>query len=158
MADGQAEFEFAIPLVEFPRLAAQLARPEGTAQGRVRFSRVLGLAVAELVVSGEAWLVCQRCLEPMRRLLAGESRLALVVDAAGADAVPEGLEAMIVEDERVSIHELVEEELLLDLPNVPLHEDPADCVGSAASVVVRVQDETRQTPFTQLGELLKRDQ
>lgn len=157
LADGQAELEFAIPLVEFPRLAAQLARPEGSARGRVRFRRELGHVVAELTVSGEAWLVCQRCLEPVHRALAGESRLALVADAAGADAVPAGLDAMIVEDERVSIRELVEEELLLDLPIVPLHENPADCVQSGAPAAVPPQSDTRQTPFAQLGELLKRD-
>lgn len=157
LADGQVAFEFEIPLEEFPRLAVQLVRSEGTARGTVRFRRELGHAVAELAVHAEVWLVCQRCLEPLRQMLSGESRLALVEDARGADAVPPGLEAMIVEDQRVSLRELVEEELLLDLPIVPLHPDPEDCAKVEAVEPDPEPDRhVTQTPFAQLGELLKR--
>jgi uncharacterized protein len=158
LVDGRVEMDFAIDLAELPRLRPQLARAEGVARGRVSFGRGVGLPMASLEVQAEAWLVCQRCLGPVRYALGGSSRLALVPDAASAEQVPEGLDAIIAADDRVIVRDLVEEELLLAMPVVPLHEDRTEC-GTAAEAAEETAPgaHATQQPFTQLGELLKRD-
>jgi uncharacterized metal-binding protein YceD (DUF177 family) len=64
---------------------------------------------------------------------------------------------------RITVGELVEEELLLALPIVPLHAQSSDCAvpvdASAASGVPPASgapEQTTQKPFAQLDRLLKR--
>jgi uncharacterized metal-binding protein YceD (DUF177 family) len=71
--------------------------------------------------------------------------------------VPEDLEPMLAPGGRISIGELVTEEMLLSLPVVPLHGDDARCV--AASPGAGAPDhaaEATHRPFARLAELLKR--
>jgi DUF177 domain-containing protein len=58
----------------------------------------------------------------------------------------------------VTIGELVEEELLLALPIVPLHAEASDCVVAEDVPAVKVDapEPTTQKPFAQLDQLLKR--
>jgi uncharacterized protein len=155
--------EFSIPLAELPRLAESLADRAGAAAGVVSFERAMGLAMADITLKAEPQLVCQRCMQPMPWPIDSRSRIALVTDLAAADRLPEGIESMIVENDRVSVRDLVEEELLLALPIVPKCEAGDACSRMKSvptSVAETVRDEAAppsvQTPFAQLGELLKR--
>jgi uncharacterized protein len=159
LADGRAEVDFSIPLKQFPRVLPLLAAPEGEAVGRVDFSREGRIAVAEVTVAADVTLTCQRCLSPLVRRLEGNGRAALVATPTEAERVPDTLETVLAPEYRISIRDLVEEELLLALPLVPRHED-SDCVGDSADTpgpgfAAEPQAET-QRPFGQLGELLKR--
>jgi uncharacterized metal-binding protein YceD (DUF177 family) len=53
---------------------------------------------------------------------------------------------------------LVEEELLLALPIVPLHAEAGDCAVAEELPVLKVEapEQTTQKPFAQLDKLLKR--
>jgi uncharacterized protein len=85
-------------------------------------------------------------------------RMALIVAEGDAARVPEHLEPVLAAGGRISVGELVEEELLLALPIVPLHAQASDCVvpEGAPAVKVEAPEQTTQKPFAQLGELLKR--
>ena len=102
-----------------------MARP----RGRVRFSRQQGQAVADLEVSAQPEVVCQRCMQPMRWPVEVKSRIALVSDYDAADRVPEGLEVFLVEADSVSVRDLVDEEIMLALPHVPRHAEGSECAG-----------------------------
>ncbi len=160
LADGQAEFDFAIALVELPRLKPQLAHVQGNAQGHISFARALGLPVADVNVTADVPLQCQRCLEPMLWHVESEGRVALIATPEQADRSPEGLETILAPENRIALRDLVEEELLLSLPIAPMH-DPGDCEAAAdpaqpGSVESEPVAPDRQRPFEQLGELLKR--
>jgi uncharacterized protein len=107
-------------------------------------------------------LTCQRCLQPIEWPVTSDSQVALVADAAEADRVADGLETYLVENDRVSVRDLVEEELLLALPLVPKCAAGSECARSVESGGRRELDRDPpidvQTPFAQLVELLKRDQ
>ena len=150
LADGRAEVEFSIPLNEFPRVLPMLAAPDGMASGRVQFSREGRIAVAEVTVAARVSLQCQRCLAPLVWPVDSTGRAALVADAAQAERVPDTLETVLAPEYRISIRDLVEEELLLALPLVPRHEND-ECAGGSAGPA----QETHR-PFGQLSELLKR--
>lgn len=160
LADGRAEVEFSIPLKEFPRVLPLLAAPDGAARGRVDFSRESRIVVAEVSVAAEVTLLCQRCLSPLKWPLAATGRAALVATPAEADRVPPTLETVLAPEYRVSIRDLVEEELLLALPLVPRHENE-ECAGAGAGTPA-VQESAPEPagethrPFGQLNELLKR--
>jgi uncharacterized protein len=135
---------------------------DGDAKGRVRFTRQAGQAVADLDVSAAPEVVCQRCMQPMRWPLTVKSRIALVSDYNAADRVSEGLEVFLVEAESVSVRDLVDEEILLALPNVARHAEGSECAGSKMQLPGQevdadaAVDRQVQKPFAQLGELLKR--
>jgi uncharacterized protein len=163
LADGEADIDFAVPLAELPRLRAQLASVAGMVRGRVHFTRESGLAVADLTVSGAATLACQRCLQAMTEPVSSSVRVALIATEADASRVAEHLEPVLALGGRITVGELVEEELLLALPIVPLHAQASDCAVpvdvAAASGVPQTSDvpeQTTQKPFAQLDKLLKR--
>lgn len=159
LADGEADIEFAVPLAELPRLRSQLASVEGMVRGRVHFTRESGFAVADLTLSGAADLVCQRCLKPMSEPVDSKVRVALITAESDISRVPEHLEPVLAAGGRVTVGELVEEELLLALPIVPLHDEEAGgCAVRDDEPAARADEpeQTTQRPFAQLSELLKR--
>ena len=158
----ETALDFTIPLAELPRVSHELTGQDGEAQGRIRFSRQLGQAVADLEVGAQPEVVCQRCMQPMRWPVKVKSRIALVSDYDAADRVPEGLEVFLVEGDSVSVRDLVDEEIMLALPNVPQHEEGSECSERRMQLPGHEiepdepADSQVQKPFAQLGELLKR--
>lgn len=158
LADAEADVEFDIALAQLPRLRARVPGCSGEARGHVRFAREAGYAVAEVNLNGTAIVTCQRCLANMTQRLHGNAtRVALVATEADAAGVPEHLEAVLAAGGHISVGEIVEEELLLALPIVPLHSRVSDCTPVPAAQVLEHgrEEHTTQRPFEQLAELLK---
>ncbi|MGH8275775.1 MAG: YceD family protein [Steroidobacteraceae bacterium] len=153
LADGGADVDFAVPLAELSGLRSRSGSVAGEVHGRAHFTRQQGVAVVELTLNGAATLECQRCLQPMGLPVDTVVRVGLVGTEADVARVPAELEPMLASGGRVSIGELVTEELLLTLPIVPLHAGRAPCV--AAPAAGERASETYK-PFARLGELLKR--
>ncbi len=158
----ETAIEFSIPLSELPRVSHELTSKDGDAKGKVRFSRQQGQAVADLEVSAQPEVVCQRCMQPMRWPVKVKSRVALVSDYDAADRVPDGFEVFLVEADSVSVRDLVDEEVMLALPNVPRHAEDSECARREVQLPGQADepdaaaDSQVQKPFAQLGELLKR--
>ena len=160
LSEAEADIDFAVSLAELPRLA-QLAKVAGEVHGRVHFRRAAGIAVAELTMNGTARMVCQRCLGPLDLGVEADTRVGLIAVEADANRVPEEFEPVLAPEGRISVGELVEEELLLTLPIVPLHADTdggATCVAADTPPLATNgrEEEKTQRPFEQLAELLKR--
>lgn len=107
------------------RLAPLLASPEGEADYELAFSRdTKGRPVIEGRVDAVLKLVCQRCLETLDLTVAG--RIALTVVTGVGEARAEGesdTEHLLLEEQTLSPRDLVEEELLLNIPAVPRHDE-----------------------------------
>jgi uncharacterized protein len=153
LADGGAEVDFAVPLAELRGVAAGVA---GRVAGRARFARIQGLPVAELTVRGAATLECQRCLQPMSVPIERLVKVALVASEADAARVPPELEPMLAPGGRISIGELLREELLLTLPIVALHTEGEPCAASSAQTPGGEQAQDTHKPFARLADLLRR--
>jgi DUF177 domain-containing protein len=156
LADGGAVVDFAIPLAELSGLRSARAGVAGSVQGRTRFARAQGLAVAELSLSGSATLECQRCMRPMELALDSVARVALVTSESEAGSVPEDLEPVLARGGRISIGELVTEELLLTLPIVPLHQGSECPSAPAPGAAQEPREGETHKPFARLAELMKR--
>ena len=158
----ETAIDFTIPIAELPRVSHDTTSQEGEAKGHVRFSRQQGQAVADLEVSAQPEVVCQRCMQPMRWPVKVKSRVALVSDYDAADRVPDGMEVFLVEGDSVSVRDLVDEEVMLALPNVPRHGEDSECARQKVQLPGQPDepddeaDLQVQKPFAQLGELLKR--
>ena len=106
-------------------------------------------------------LQCQRCLHPVAVRLAPEVRLGLVQSEDQADQLPAELEPMLVHDDQCRLQDLVEDELLLALPLVPMHSaDSPDCIqmesGARPEVEAGSAGHDRKQPFHELAALKKK--
>jgi DUF177 domain-containing protein len=157
LADSGADVDFAVPLAELSGLRSARAGVAGSVRGHVRFSREQGVPVAELSLRGTVTLECQRCMRPMELPLDAVTRIALIASESEAGRAPADFEPVLAAGGRISIGELVTEELLLTLPIVPLHEGSETCLSAPAPAAAQNQHggETHR-PFAGLAELLKR--
>jgi DUF177 domain-containing protein len=158
LSRGEAEIDFDVPLAELSRLRSRVPGIGGSVRGTARFGRQSRFAVADLSLAGKALLQCQRCMQTMELAIDSTSHLALIAAEADAAEVPEELEPVLARDGRTSAGELVEEELLLALPIVPLHEEPRDCAvpPSAPLISGEAPEHVSQRPFEGLADLLRR--
>jgi uncharacterized protein len=157
LARGEAEIEFDVPLAELPRLKARIPGIGGSVRGAVRFGRQSEFAVAEISLAGKATLQCQRCMQAMELPLESTTHVALIFAEADAAEVPEEMEPVLARSGSISTGELVEEELLLALPIVALHEELRECAVPPAAPLVAAEaaEHVTQRPFAGLAELLR---
>ena len=96
-------------------------------------------------------------MQAMELSVDSTTHVALILTEAQAADVPEELEPVLARDGRISAGELVEEELLLALPIVPLHEELSECAvpESAPLVAGEAPEHVTQRPFEGLGDLLR---
>jgi uncharacterized protein len=156
LADGGADVDFAVPLAELSGLRAARAGVTGSVAGHAHFRREGDVVVAELAIKGGATLECQRCMQPMKWALDTRVRIGLVGTVAQAARVPPDLEPVLAPGGRISIGELVTEELLLSLPIVPLHAGQEECAPATVLVTEPEPGLPTHKPFARLAELLKR--
>jgi uncharacterized protein len=86
------------------------------------------------VISGKLGSIltvrCQRCLKEFQQSIESDFVVSPVNDDAGAKALPSSYEAVYTADGKLYPIELIEDELILALPIVPLHEfDSPECVA-----------------------------
>jgi uncharacterized protein len=157
LARGEAVIDFDVPLAELPRLKSRIPGIGGSVHGSARFGQQSRFAVAELALAGTATLQCQRCMQAMELSVDSTTHVALILTEADSADVPEELEPVLARDGRISAGELVEEELLLALPIVPLHEELSECAvpPTAPLVAGEAPEHVTQRPFEGLGDLLR---
>lgn len=159
MVSARRSFAGTLPIAAMPRLCEALADREGLAQFELDFGRdSLGTAYLDVRVSAPLALVCQRTLEPFVLPLAVENRLGLIKLERDEAALPPGCEPLLVsEDGRLSPAEVIEDELLLALPLIPVNPDskpPEQLAEPEAEEPSPAADRT-DSPFAVLRELKK---
>jgi len=68
-------------------------------------------------------LQCQACMKPVIQVIDKSFKLGLVTSVEQADRLPNDCEPLILENEKILLNELVEDELLLILPDYPRHQE-----------------------------------
>ena len=112
-----------VALSELHRLGGLLASGQGRAQVTCRFHRDdQNRSLAALRVSADLQVVCQRCLDIMTVNVNSETELAAVSDDEQARQLPNRFAPLLVAGGKCNLWELVEDELILDLPIVAYHE------------------------------------
>ncbi len=179
-AEGRRTFQGTIPLQRFDRLAALLA--DGAEPGEhvggettgdqgdlgdlgirsddeVRFTARFALdeerrAVIDLAVDAQVVLLCQASLEPYRQALHRESRLGVIDDESEIKMLPDDYDPVLTDNGRLAIQSLVEDELLLALPQVPRKPGHDAVVFSTGDDIEIDTGASKPNPFATLREEL----
>jgi uncharacterized protein len=136
-----------------------LAGNEGAAQYALDFGRdEFGTAYLQVHVEAPLTLMCQRTLEPFVLPLTVDSRLGLIRSEREEAALPPGCEPLLVEDDgKLNPADVIEDELLLALPLVPVNPDsslPPEVTGEDS---IESPPERTDNPFAVLRELKHND-
>jgi uncharacterized protein len=161
-ADAAAVISGKDPLRNYQRLSAELIDPaedlavRWEAAGQRR-SGADGVPVSWLHLTAEvlAPLVCQRCLSPVDVALHVDRWFRFVADEATAAAEDEEAEEdVLVASRDFDLHELIEDELLMEIPTTPRHEVcPEPTRLSAVDPDFEAAEADRPNPFAVLGAL-----
>ncbi len=147
------------PVKGMKRLTELLLDDSGMVEASLRFKQEGRLRHVSGTVSAQVNVTCQRCMQAMPLLIETEFNLALVSDESKADQLPDGFEPLILdEDNRLNIPHMLEEELLLVMPIVAMHESD-DCSEYLYQQKTQQQTEAelkqeKDNPFSVLKKLL----
>jgi uncharacterized protein len=167
LAREQRSQEGQLDMRELPRLASALVGEEGGSIQPCRVDwRVRGFmrnqpvgaaqAMVELRVSAELPMLCQRCLRQSMQLVQDTALFRLV--ESEPEITQEELEA---EDEAlyvrgaVEMHALVEDQMLLALPLVPMHAVCPQPIVASGLDPLPLEPSARVSPFAALARLKK---
>lgn len=155
-----AEIKALEPVSGLPRVRDLLAQDSGSINVEMqfyyneeRFRCVAGH------LTGEVFMTCQRCLEPMAVAVDNQFELGIVWSEDDAQRLPSSLDPLIVGEELVDLADIVSEELILSLPFVSYHQEQ-DCKqvvgftsGDSSALATEDARSTRENPFQVLENL-----
>ena len=166
LADAGAALTGSAPLDQFPRLAGLLAESHADAAllqslGPVRWSAQFSLERAtgavdqpalHLQVDAQLPLECQRCIAPYAQALHVDREFVFAADEATAQLLDEDSDIdVLVSSRQFDLVALIEDELLMDMPIVPMHEQCPTTVAMQAGEVEEPAE--RPNPFAALAAL-----
>jgi uncharacterized protein len=123
LADEGARLEGELPGSQFRRLQEQsrLTTRAAPVQVELEFSRTShGMRIMHGVIRTTVEVTCQRCLQAFALAVTAEPYFVLLMPDEEPPQGPEEAETLVVEGP-VSLRELVEDELLLAMPMIPMH-------------------------------------
>ncbi|WP_447556577.1 YceD family protein [Vreelandella sp. EE22] len=162
LATRRERLEGHVALDKLPRLAEEAGEQTGECYASLEFGidaqgrrEIRGHLRATLA------LACRRCLVPLSRDVSSDFLLGMVSDETLASELPASHEPVLVENEQLDLLTVIEDELILSLPQVVYH-DEAECYVSAEQLVSRTEgaaDESApvSNPFAVLNVLKGKD-
>lgn len=127
LAEQNLHIDGTLKLIDMHRLAAGLAESSEP----VKVSLEFGVDEQKITymrghLETTLSLQCQRCMEPYSYEIISDFALGVVTTLEEADALPERYEPAMAKDGQLALRELIEEEIILNLPIIPKHE-PEHC-------------------------------
>jgi uncharacterized protein len=153
LADARAVLEGELPLARLGRLVPLLARADGVVRAHLEFARDLKREVVRGRVESELILTCQRCFGEVRVPVSADVDLIRVADEEDAEALADGRDPLVAPNREVETATLLEDELLLALPIVPLHEGSGACERIGAGAPAAAAEDGSRNPFAALAAL-----
>ena len=156
--------ERSFTLADLPRVRQAGAREGSRVTASFHFLQFDGRIAIEGHLEGVVKLICQRCMQDADVPLHDRFQLIMVADEAELDEAKwyeegTGYEPIHGDPARLDLQLLTEDQTLLALPLVPAHESE-DCgaavaAGDAGSTA-KAADDTRQRPFENLRDMLRK--
>ena len=140
------------PLSKFARLNESLQSNDGFISVRIEFGHCVGFACLRAKVSAKLLVECQRCLKPMETEVTGNIKFALVNSEDEFELLPDELEPYLLEGDEQSIIDIIEDEVLLSLPMVTVHENDCSDFMSRQQEIIKAEKEA-SNPFAALKAL-----
>lgn len=149
----------AISIAVLSRLSAELADNSGQATVGLLAKNDGGQVSVQGNVEAKLVLTCQRCFKNLVLPVKAGFTLAWVRNEAQAADLPDSYEPLLSASGRVKIADLIEDELLLALPLVAMHQTLHECgirAGAVPNSDVSRHEASRTRPFAALGRLKHR--
>ena len=138
---------------DLPRLAEALADDSGSLQVEIVATRVSRRAAMVGNIQGQVNLQCQRCDQPYAFSLKTAVDLRLVSSDEEEKQLLKDCEPYWVHDDKLQLHEMIEDETLLALPMLPRCNSCENSVHAAPPKSERDEHSDRENPFTALKKL-----
>jgi uncharacterized protein len=155
LADKRGELHGQIPLKRLTRLAEKLVNDDGAVTVDLYFGREGRLAKIDGSLKATLMLQCQNCLEGVEFEINHEVNLGIATTFEQVERLPENVEPLLLEEETIPLIILVEDELLLNLPDYPKHSH--DCIANAVikkhTVAFNEATTKKPNPFSILATL-----
>ena len=158
LAHNGADFKGSYELNTMPRLRDIVEQDSGICEAQLALAYSQG---ARLKLHGQVKanlnLVCQRCLESFDCLVTSDVDIELVREEGQEHREHD---VFVLDSEgALPLLELIEDEILLQIPSMPKHAHIADCkqdmIERATEYVPEEDEEERQNPFAVLKNLKK---
>jgi uncharacterized protein len=144
-----------LPQALLPRLSEAVESVAGDIRAELQFARD---RQGNNTITGELHcqveLLCQRCLQPVAEEIEAVFAWGVVWSEEQGKALPKSLDPIVQEGDELNLYEVLEEEILLNLPMVAYHQQ--DCVASGRFQFGDATEETeeqRENPFKVLEQL-----
>jgi uncharacterized protein len=119
-AEGNRIYRGTIAISKMDRLVPLLADHSGLVSFEAIFSRdELGFTIVKLQVNAELDLICQASLEQFVLAVDRNNELAVIAEMEDQDLIPGHYETVWVESKRLEFLSFVQDELILEVPQVP---------------------------------------
>jgi uncharacterized protein len=156
LADKRSVLKGELSLKDFGRLRDLLFDTDGNVAVELHFSREGRLAKIEGKIETRLQLICQNCLQAIDWPVQATVRLGIVNSLEQVDRLLPDFEPLLVEEEKMPLLDIVEDELLLNLPQYPKHSESCQAQGtdSRAPIQPEADRQKRQdNPFSILANL-----
>ena len=158
MAAENGSLDGLLAQAALPRLAAELNQAEGLVTVALT-TGIDGQSVRFIkgVLRTDVELICQRCLGVLRLPLEVTVSLGLVRNETEIDRLPDEYEPLLIaEGGSLTVADLIEDELLLALPQIPRHDDGRECAAhSQVRPDLLEPDLAQRQPFAVLASLFQ---
>jgi uncharacterized protein len=115
------------PLAEMSRLRPSMSSEGAVASAQFQFGTdEQGVCFLSGHVEAVLMLECQRCMEPFEYAIITDFALGVVHTLEESKQLPEQYDPVLVQDGQLALRELIEDELILNLPIIPKHA-PESC-------------------------------
>jgi len=141
-------------LKRLKRLSDFLFEKSGVLKVDLQFYKAGKVPIIEGRIEGHLILSCQSCLQALEWPVDKAVKIGLVQTIEQADRLDDELEPLVVSDEKMSLSDIVEDEVLIYLPDYPRHE--VECLQYKATEELAEPEEIEpesNNPFSVLAQL-----
>ncbi len=155
-AENEISLEGMLPIKDMERLRSSLSSDEGD----VKVSVVFGMDEQKICFmrghyNATVKLQCQRCMETFENEISGDLLFGIVTSESAIDELPKGYDGIVVEDGSLIIQDVIEDELIIGLPIVPMHSSQNCKLALPLVIESAEQAETKKESPFKVIELLR---
>jgi len=153
-AERQSHLQGHLSLQRLERLADILFDKDGGLQVDLQFYKEGKVPVIVGLIEGHITLICQSCLEALAWTVNKPVKIGMVQTIEQANRLVDGFEPLMVSDQKMSLPGLIEDEVLISLPDFPRHEHK--CLQYEPAVKIAEPETIKQesdNPFSVLATL-----
>ena len=155
LCDGQQTITGVVELSTLTGFCSYLQSDQGQVSVQLHFSRD---NAHRPIIKGSAeiknvQISCQRCLDAVSIDIMGDMSVAIVLNEEQAEKLPTEYDPWLLEDKKLDMRELIDHEMILNIPIVAYHSDCEVAIEYGHKETVQ----EKPNPFMGLQALLQKD-